>query len=245
LVDLLYTELLKLKRSKMFLLSILGAVVAPFMVVVSTYIQIKTKESALSVPFAELFYETNLYVVLLIGVPLYGVVTAYLFNREYAEDTLKNLLTIPVSRTSILLSKMLLLFMWIMLLTLVAWGLTLLLGLLGQFQGLSTSLLVKSIKQFLIAGAFLFILSTPIILITIVLKNYVPTIILAISITLVNVMSFNSEHRGLIPWTAAFDIANDTLFPTYPAEYSYLVITATSIIGFIATIVYFRKADIH
>lgn len=245
MVDLVYTELLKLKRSRMFLLSILGAAVAPFMVVCATYVHIKTKEPTLVVLFDELLYKTNLYTVLLIGVPLYGVVTAYLFTREYTEDTLKNLLTIPVSRTGILLSKMLLLFMWIMLLTLEAWGLTLLLGLLGQFNGLSTSLLLESCKEFMMAGAFLFILSTPIIFTAIALQNYVPTIILSISITLINVMSSNSEYKGLLPWTAAFDIANEELLPAYPAEYSYFAIIVTAVSGLIATIVYFRKADIQ
>ena len=41
LVNLLYTELLKLKRSNMFLISIIGAGVAPFLVVVASYIHIK------------------------------------------------------------------------------------------------------------------------------------------------------------------------------------------------------------
>ncbi|WCN36388.1 ABC transporter permease [Aneurinibacillus uraniidurans] len=242
---LLYTELLKLKRSRMFLLSIMGAAVAPFMVVISTYIHSKTKEPTKVVLFEELFFDTHLYTVLLIGVPLYGVVTAYLFSREYTEDTLKNLLTIPVSRTSIILSKMLLLFLWIMLLTLLAWGLTLLLGMIGQFDGVSTTLIVNTLRTFIVAGVFLFLLSTPIILTTIVLKNYVPTIVLTIVITLINVMGSQSEYKGLVPWTAAFDIANGTLLPTYPPVYSYVVILATSIIGFIATLVYFRRADIQ
>lgn len=43
LVNLLYTELLKLKRSNMFLISIIGAGVAPFLVVVASYIHIKQK----------------------------------------------------------------------------------------------------------------------------------------------------------------------------------------------------------
>ncbi|MGR5880071.1 ABC transporter permease [Bacillus pacificus] len=41
MVNLLYTELLKLKRSNMFLISIIGAGVAPFLVVVASYIHIK------------------------------------------------------------------------------------------------------------------------------------------------------------------------------------------------------------
>lgn len=239
MVSLLFTELLKLKRSSMFLISILGATVAPFVVVVATYVN---EPSTL---FKELFYNVNLYTVLIIGVPLYGVVTSYLFNREYMENTLKNILTIPVARISFIISKMLLLFMWIMMLTVVAWGITLVLGLLTQFDGLSTSLLIESLKQFSVGGVLLFILSTPIILVTLVMKNYVPTIIFTVVITLINVMGGNSEHRALFPWAAAGDIANNTLLPTYPAEYSYIGITATALIAFIAIIAYFKKVDIH
>lgn len=223
----------------MFFISMLGALVSPVMVVIATYIHEP------STPFGELFHDTNLYTVGIIGVPLYGVVAAYLFNREYVEDTLKNLLTIPVSRFSFITSKLLLLFMWIMLLTLVAWGLTVSLGVLLQFEGLNAPLVLKSFIQFLVGGGFLFILSSPIILITLITKNYVPPIIFAIVITLLNVMSGNSEDRGLFPWMAAVDIANGTLLPTYPAEYSYMAIAVTSLLGFTAAIVYFQKTDIH
>src|SRR5699024_12822865 len=98
-------------------------------------------------------------------------------NREYVENTIKNILTIPVSRVSIIMSKTLLLFMWIMMLTMIAWFLTLFLCLLTQFDGLDISLLVKSFKEFIIGVILLFILSTHIILVTLVMKNYVPTII--------------------------------------------------------------------
>src|SRR5699024_11730065 len=80
-------------------------------------------------------------------------------------------LTIPVSRVSFIMSKTLLLFMWIMMLTMIAWFLTLFLGLLTQFDGLDISLLVESFKEFSIGGVLLFILSTPIILVTLVMKN--------------------------------------------------------------------------
>src|SRR5699024_5702471 len=163
-------------------------------------------------PFKELFYNVDLYTVLIIGAPLYGVVTTYLFNREYVENTIKNILTIPVSRVSFIMSKTLLLFicimmltmiywflnfflvlimkklltlllsrvsfiinttlllfMCIMMLTMIAWFLTLFLGLLTQFDGLDISLLVESFKEFSIGGVLLFILSTPIILVTLVM----------------------------------------------------------------------------
>ncbi|WP_066193474.1 MULTISPECIES: ABC transporter permease [Gracilibacillus] len=239
MVSLLWTECLKLKRSSMLLISILGATVAPFVVVVASYISEET------ILFDQLFFQVNLYTVLIIGVPLYGVVTTYLFHREYTENTLKNLLTIPVSRLSFMVSKMMLLFIWISLLTALAWCLTAGIGLLLQFDGWSTSLLLASLQQFVTGGVLLFILSTPIIFVTLVMKNYVPTIIFTIIITLINVMAGNSEHRGLFPWAAAGDIANQTLPATYPAEYSYTMIAITALAGAVMMIAYFQKTDIH
>ncbi|PEJ23521.1 bacitracin ABC transporter permease, partial [Bacillus pseudomycoides] len=79
MVSLLYTELLKLKRSYMLLISIMGAAVAPFM---ASYISIKTKHPTPTIVFEQLFNEVTLYTVVMIGVPLFGVITDYLFNRE-------------------------------------------------------------------------------------------------------------------------------------------------------------------
>src|SRR5699024_12000992 len=102
---------------------------APLVVVVATYV------NEPSTPFKELFYNVNLYTVLIIGAPLYGVVTTYLLNREYVENTIKNILTIPVSLVSFIMSKTLMMFMWIMKLTIIDWYLSILYGILMMFVG--------------------------------------------------------------------------------------------------------------
>src|SRR5699024_14371 len=112
-------------------------------------------------------------------------------------------------------------------------------------NGLNISVLTESLKQFSIGGLLLFILSSPIILLTLVMKNYVPTIIFTVVITLINVMGGNSEHRALFPWAAAGDIASNTLAHADPPEYSYTAIIVTDLTGVTAMIVYFKKVDIH
>ncbi|WP_268489233.1 ABC transporter permease [Bacillus paralicheniformis] len=244
MANLLYTELLKLKRSQMFLVSILGAAAAPFICFISSLAK-KAKYPDVPIRFSETFSDTNLYIVLLIGVPLYGVITSYLFNREYAESTLKNLLTIPVSRISLIVSKLVLLLIWIMMLTLIAWVLTLLFGLIGQFEGLSSAVLIDGFQQFMIGGALLFFLVSPIIFVTLLFKNYVPTIIFTIIISMVSIMVYGTEYSALLPWSAVWVIASGTFFPEYPPEYSFISVAATTILGLAATIVYFKKIDIH
>ena len=60
-----------------------------------------------------------------------------------------------------------------------------------------------------------------------------------------NLMLVNSKHKDLFPWTAILDIANNKLQSTYPPEYSYIIIAVTAIFGFIATLFYFKRVDIH
>src|SRR5699024_12424223 len=103
------------------------------------------------------------------------------------------------------------------------------LSLVTQLEGLDNSLHVESFKKYSIGRVLIFILSTPIILVTLVMKNYVPTIIFTVVITLINVMGGSSEHRALFPWAAAGDIANHTLPSTYPPEYSYTAIIVTAL----------------
>jgi len=237
-------ELLKLKRSNMFLVSIIGAAVAPFMCFIADIAK-RNERPDIPVNFGEFFSETNFYVLMLIGVMLYGVITAYLFNREYVENTLKNILTIPVSKTSLIISKVILLFIWIMWLTIAAWALTLVFGLIGNFEDLTTVVLMKALKEYLIGGTLLFLLSTPTILITLLFKDYVPTIVFTIAITMVNVLISNSKYSGLYPWSATLAVATKTFRPEYDPIYSYISIFAVSIIGFIATIICFNKEDIR
>ncbi|KNF09037.1 ABC-2 family transporter protein [Gottschalkia purinilytica] len=244
MLNLLYTEILKLKRSKMFLISIIGASVTPFMCFIER-LSMRKERPDIPILFKKFFSDTNFYFIVLIGILLYGVITAYIFNREYIEDTLKGLLTIPVSRISFIVSKFIMLLIWIMVLTIVSWILTLVFGLIGQFEGLSIKVLINSFKNYIIGGSFLFLLTTPVIFVTFLFKNFVPTIVFTIGITMVNVLITNSRYVALFPWSATVIITDNTFVSKYPLMYSYISIFVTSIIGFIATIVYFKKEDIN
>ncbi|HBT16353.1 MAG TPA: bacitracin ABC transporter permease, partial [Firmicutes bacterium] len=62
----------------------------------------------------------------------------------------KNILTIPISRTRLFMSKLILLLIWILFLTMFAWGLTLIFGVIGQFQGLSAAVLMTAFKEYIV-----------------------------------------------------------------------------------------------
>jgi bacitracin transport system permease protein len=244
LANLLYTELLKFKRSEMFFISLLGAAAAPILSFVG-FLFINERNPLDPILFADAFTQTNFYIVGLIGLLLYGVITSYLFSREYTENSLKSLLAIPVSRVDYIISKLLVLFIWISILSLEAWILTFLLGLIGQFEGLSAAILVSSFKEYMLGGSLLFLLSTPIIFVTLLIKNYVPTVVFTIAIAMVNILIVNTEYRSIFPWSAALVITLNRFPPEYPPEVATISIILTSLIGLVAALVYFMRADIQ
>lgn len=227
----------------MIFISLIGAASAPIMLFISL-LNIHSKQPNSPLTFQTFFDNTNLYVLLLLASLLYGVMTAYLFNREYAENTLKNLLTIPVSKVNLMISKMILLGIWILVLTFMIWTSTFILGIMGGFEGLTPWILWKSFSQFMIGGFFIFLLTTPIIFITILLKSYVPAIIFSACITMANVLMADSEYKAVFPWSAVHTVASNSFTPEFPASYSMISILATSILGFMASIFVFKKSDI-
>lgn len=243
MINLIYTEILKIKRSQMFLISCIGAATAPFVIFIA-YMNMKSKKPDVPILFHEVFAEVNLYTILLIGVPLYGIITAYIYNREYLENTLKNILMIPVSRIKFFIGKFTLLLIWIIILTLISWLLTLIFGLIGGFEGLTTNILLESLKQFLIGGIFLYFLSTPVIFLSIILKNYVSTIVFTLVITMINVLIVKSDYVVLYPWTAIHVITTNDFIPKYLPIYSYISVFLTSIICLVTSILYFKNEDI-
>jgi bacitracin transport system permease protein len=244
LINLVYTELLKLKRSMMFLMSLIGATAAPLIVFIG-FLGTRARHPGIPIQFQEYFSETSFGIVLLTGVPLYGVITAYLINREYTENTLKNLLTIPVSRIDYILSKLILLFLWIMTLTLISWVSAIIFGLVGQFVDLNSNVLLSSFYEFMIGGSLLFVLTPSMILVTLLFKNFLPTVVFTIVITMGNLMVASSEYRALYPWSAVYVIAKNGFLPEYPPEYSFYSIAIVSVLGLIATLIYFVKTDVH
>ena len=100
-------EFLKLKRSKIFLLSLMGAILPPFLM----FIAVTSFDEGQT--FEALFTNVNMYMSAMFAVMIFAIIISYLFGREYNEHTLKTMLTIPVSRSKFLLSKYVMFLIWI------------------------------------------------------------------------------------------------------------------------------------
>lgn len=106
LLNLVYCELLKLKRSKMLFISMLGVMATPCMLLIEA-LQTHFKHPEQHFTLANIYSNSLLYTMLLINMMIYVAITAYLFSREYTENSLKTILPIPVSRKAFVAGSLL------------------------------------------------------------------------------------------------------------------------------------------
>ena len=232
-------EFLKLKRSNIFLLSLMGAILPPFLMFIAVFAFDEGNT------FELLFNNVNMYMSALFAVLLFAIMISYLFGREYNEHTLKTMLTIPVSRGNFLLSKYVMFLVWILILTVVTSLSTLVFGFIAGLEGFSLKLFIDSFIQLLFANVLLFLTFSPFVFLSLVITNMVPAMVGGAGLTLVNMLIYGQTWAPYVPWVCPYLIASGEI-----AEYSasislsYGIILATFAIGLIISYIYFTKTDV-
>ena len=248
MLNLITCELLKLKHSKMVLLSVLGVLATPCMMLAGA-LQMHFEYPDKIFTLADIYDNSLVYAMLLINFIVYVTVTAYLFSREYSENTLKMLLPIPVSRTAFIVGKFLVLFLWIMLLTIVTWaGILALFSLYHVIFGMhSFSLNVAGLwlLKFLLGNILMFFTLSPFAFIAQKTKGLVVPMIASAVVVMSSAALSNQDMGALFPWTATYFLMDGRLESIgYPIPLSIAIIFAISVVGLLATFRYFKGEDL-
>ena len=232
-------EFLKLKRSKIFLLSLMGAILPPLLM----FIAVTSFEEGQS--FEALFSNVNMYMSAMFAVLIFAIIISYLFGREYNEHTLKTMLTIPISRGKFLMSKYVMFLVWIVILTVVTSISTLIFGFAAGLEGFTLKLFADSFAQLLYSNVLLFLTFSPFVFMSLFITNMVPAMVGGAALSLVNLMVYGQNWAPFVPWVCPYLIASGEI-----AEYSagigvsYTVILATFVIGLAISYIYFTKKDV-
>ena len=232
-------EFLKLKRSRIFLLSLLGAVLPPLLM----FIAVTSFDEGQT--FEALFTNVNMYMSAMFAVLIFAIIISYLFGREYNEHTLKTMLTIPVSREKFLASKYIMFLVWIVILTVVTSISTLAFGFAAGLEGFSLKIFADGFAQLLYANVLLFLSFSPFVFVSLFITNMVPAMVGGAGLALVNLMVYGQNWAPFVPWVCPYLIASGEI-----AEYStsitvsYGVILATFVIGLVISYIYFTKTDV-
>ena len=252
----LWTETLKMRRSKVPLFTAIGFSIAPlvgglFMVI------LKDPEAARSMGListkAQLvggtadwttFFGFIAQAAAIGGAVVFAIVTAWVFGREFSDHTAKELLALPTSREAIIAAKFMVIAVWTTLLSLFIFLLGLLVGALVDIPGWSTALLRSASGDVFGSVALTIALLPFVALLASMGRGYLPSF----GWTLLSV--FLAQIAAAIGWGDWFPWSVPALFSgaagpraNLLGPHSYIVVIFTSLIGLAATFWWWHSAD--
>jgi ABC-2 type transport system permease protein len=252
-----WTESLKVRKSKILWITIILfsfiAVMVGLLVFVANHPYLvgdsailSTKASMIGDADWPAYFELLYQLIAMLGLFGFGFVTSWVFGREYSDRTIKDLLALPVSRSTIVLSKFIVITIWSILLSMILFVMGLLTGLAVDIPGWSGETAVNAFFIFSGTSILTLLLCTPIAFFASYGRGYllpIGFIILVIIITQFAVVGI----PGIAPY---FPWAIPALFcgaagPSGPqiGTVSYVVLLITSILGILITLAWWRFAD--
>jgi ABC-2 type transport system permease protein len=253
LADMIWIELRKAIRSRMPLWTALGSLFMPlgiaFLIFVSKNPEISRQLGLISAKADLMAYAATdwptylgLFGMLIAagGLLLFSLVISWVFGREFADGTLKDMLAVPVQRSSILLAKFIVVAVWSAGLTMVILIAGLVMGAIIKLPGGSTSAISQGSALVVITACLVIAVVTPFALLASVGRGYLLSIAGAIlAMMMANVV-------GLAGWGEYFPWGVPGLYamgksPLTPI--SYWIVLLTGVTGVIGTWLWWKYAD--
>ncbi len=252
----LWTETLKMRRSKVPLFTAIGFSLAPlvgglFMIIlkdpeaarsmglISAKAQLTAGTAEWSTLFGLLAQATGIG-----GAIVFAIFTIWVFGREFSDHTVKELLALPTSREAIVTAKFIVVAAWTLFLILLGFGLGLLVGNLVVIPGWSTELLRTASVDIIGSGVLTIMLLPFVALIASLGRGYMA------SFGWVILTVFLAQIAAIIGWGDWFPWSVPALFSGAAGPraelmgiHSYVIVLIASIIGLVATFYWWRSAD--
>ena len=252
----LWSETLKLRRSKVPLFTTLGFSMAPlagglFMII------LKNPEAAKSLGLittkAQLltgtadwpsFFGFMAQAVAAGGMVLFSIIAIWVFGREFSDHTVKELLALPTSREAIITAKFIVVAVWSIIITLLIFGISLIVGKLVVIPGWSMELFQASFTGIIGTALLTLPLISFVALLASTGRGYMPPFAWVFLTLILANISAVLGRGDWFPWAVPAMFSGATGQQTgIIGIHSYVILIVTSIIGFIATYWWWRAAD--
>jgi ABC-2 type transport system permease protein len=174
------------------------------------------------------------------GFFLFVLIISWVFGREFIDGTLKDMLAVPVQRSSIILAKFIVVAIWSAALTLIIFIAGLVMGAVIQLPGGSTSVILQYGGLVLITAFMAIGVVTPYALFASVGRGYLLPMGLAIlTLMMTNLLTIIGWGE-YIPWSVPGLYA---VGKTPLTAVSYWIVLLTGLAGIIATYLWWKYAD--
>lgn len=249
---MIWIELRKAIRSKMPLWTTLGSLFMPLGVAFLIYL---AKNPELSQKLGLISAKANLiaysatdwqsYMVLFAQIVSAGgffffvLAISWVFGREFSDGTLKDLLAVPVPRSTILLAKFIVVIAWSIVIATIILILGLVMGAMIQLPGGSLSVIFYGSAKAAITVCLMIAVVLPFALFASVGRGYLLPMAAAVLALMVANLMMAIGWAEYFPWAVPMLYSQGDKLPAI----SYWIVLLTSLAGVIATCLWWQYAD--
>jgi len=254
--QVLATEFLKLRRSKVTWFTFAALSIGPLAIALMMWI---VREPGRAAQLGLLGTKANLsgltatwpayfsMLTLMVGIGgmlLLSFIVAYIFGREYTEGTAKNLLALPVGRHWFAIAKLVVAAVWWAVLVVAVLVEAFVLGAALALPGFSVTLAVSAVHDALLAAAIAYLLAPAVAWIAMLGRGYLPPLGFALAMLALGDVFSKTGWAAWFPWSIVPLFIGAIGQPaTTIAPGSLIVVAFAFLAGIAATIAQLRWAD--
>lgn len=205
--NLLWAEYQKLHRSNIVLITIFATIMVVFIVLIGG---LSVHDGLRMIDNAGWYMKvTQAWATFFFLPPVIALLGSYIICREEQDDTIKSLWLIPVNEAKLTVAKMIITFIFSILLYLLLFVITLIVESILHFSDLSIEMVITFLKAYFLDGIGIFIAISPIIaLVSCIKKSYWLALVFTEIYTFAGLFSSMSNVlKACYPITAVFTIS--------------------------------------
>lgn len=251
-----FVEIKKAIKSKIFLGILFFAFFVAFVMGVLFFIAknpeistnsviLKAKSSMVEKADWRNFFSILNLMIAIMSILIFGIISIWVFGREYMDRTMKDLLALPVRREVIVLGKFMLTLVWSFWFSFLLFVFSILVGFLLRLEGWSKEIFLDNLRIYIVVTGMGILLSPFISLITNMGRGYLLPfgflfLILFISNFVINI----SENAKYFPYAIPLLYAGGVLKEGVKLNiWSYVILFITGFLGFLGTLWWWKYVD--
>jgi ABC-2 type transport system permease protein len=178
------------------------------------------------------------------GIILFGIIQAFVFGREYAEGTAKNMLTLPVGRSALVAAKLTVSAIWFLCMAALVYAEAMVVGLAIDLPGWSRELLLENARTVGVVVLEVLLLSSVPAWIAVASRGYLAPAGFAILLLVVGDLFAHTGWAPWVPWSVVFLTAGAAgAEAPVPGAGSAAVLAAVFLAGAAAIYLWLERAD--
>jgi ABC-2 type transport system permease protein len=194
------------------------------------------------------FFNLVLLLVSVGGLVIFGFIFVWIFGREFSDKTVYDMLSLPTSRVTIVIAKIITAAYWSVALILLVFILMLGIGAMLQLPGWSAATVLTGLERMLVTGSLTILLCISFALVASIARGYLPAVGCIFLVLLLGEVFNTLGYGQYFPWAipalysgAATALTGEAATPL--GLVSYILVGVVSIVSLVITGTWWRYAD--